>query len=264
MKSASSKERFRSPNIIFDSDDSEDSAEEESLYPGEYLKANTSVSTKLISPLQFRNQPISKSKSDSSAEDASSAQMHNRMLKSPAPKSAGKKSVKNIVSSGDEDETGKSCTNDEKSYFSPERSHNQLPYEKEEDITKNVGALSISTDRRVSLQSRNYPTQPSIANQTQPLATVIDASGIARQPSAQFDKHTLSLQLESTKRKKQELTKSLQYAKHLPDGGAKIRNKLAECEEEIIRLTEEVAAAPAPDMTNSAWAGDRGSSMVEE
>ena len=98
LKSASSKERFRSPNIIFDSDDSEDSAEEESLYPGEYLKTNTSVSTKLISSLQFRNQPISKSKSDSSAEDASSAQMHNRILKSPAPKSAGKKTVKNIVS----------------------------------------------------------------------------------------------------------------------------------------------------------------------
>ena len=54
------------------------------------------------------------------------------------------------------------------------------------------------------------------------------------------------------------MTKSLQYAKKLPDGGAKIRSKLAECEEEIIRLTEEVAAAPAPDMTNSAWAGDRG------
>ena len=153
LKSASSKERFRSPNIIFDSDDSEDSADEESLYSGEYLKTNTSVSTKLISSLQFRNQPISKSKSDSSAEDASSAQMHNIMLKNPAPKSAGKKSVKNIVRSGDKDET----------YFSPERSHNQLPYEKEEDVTKNVGALSISTDRRESLQSRNYPTQPFIA-----------------------------------------------------------------------------------------------------
>jgi hypothetical protein len=110
---------------------------------------------------------------------------------------------------------------------------------------------------RASLLPRNYPNQPSSSNQTQPLATAIDASGFARQHSAQFDKHSLSSQLESTKRKKQELTKSLQYAKNLPDGGEKIKKKLVESEEEIIRLTEEVAAASAPAMTNTAWAGDR-------
>eukprot|EP00091_Calanus_sinicus_P010637 TRINITY_DN24589_c0_g1_i1.p1 TRINITY_DN24589_c0_g1~~TRINITY_DN24589_c0_g1_i1.p1 ORF type:complete len:135 (-),score=15.11 TRINITY_DN24589_c0_g1_i1:43-447(-) len=64
LKSALPKERFRSPEILFDSGDSEDREEEESIYPGEYLKTNI-----IKSPLQFRNQPISKITSNSSSED---------------------------------------------------------------------------------------------------------------------------------------------------------------------------------------------------
>ena len=51
----------------------------------------------------------------------------------------------------------------------------------------------------------------------------------------------LRTDLESANKKKTELNKSLKYSKNLPDGGAKIRSKLAQCEEEIIKLTTEVA-----------------------
>jgi len=63
-----------------------------------------------------------------------------------------------------------------------------------------------------------------------------------------------SVQLETVRRKKADLTKSLEFAKHLKDGGAKIRSKLEECETDIIKLEEVVKAEPK---TNSAWAQQR-------
>ena len=62
---------------------------------------------------------------------------------------------KNIVSSGDEDETEKSSSNDsaEKSYASPEKGHTQLPYEREEDFSENIGTLSIQQIPLLSLKT---------------------------------------------------------------------------------------------------------------
>ena len=51
----------------------------------------------------------------------------------------------------------------------------------------------------------------------------------------------LKLNLESARKKKTDLTHALKYAKNLPDRGQKIREKIVECEEEILVLTAESA-----------------------
>ena len=98
-------------------------------------------------------------KPDLSAEDASIAQMCNKMFKSPTPKSAEKKTVQNIVSSGDEDETGKSSSHDsaEKSYSSPE------PYNR--DFYENIRTLSIQLIPLLSPKTINQKKFRSLTSQ---------------------------------------------------------------------------------------------------
>jgi len=99
---------------------------------------------------------------------------------------------------------------------------------------------------RSSLQSSSFP-QPSASQGMFRKASDSKLPPINNQPP--------NVQLDSMKRKKADLTKSLEFAKHLADGGEKIRNKLAECEREIMRLTKEVAAAPPT--SNTAWADQK-------
>eukprot|EP00092_Neocalanus_flemingeri_P036978 GFUD01040257.1.p1 GENE.GFUD01040257.1~~GFUD01040257.1.p1 ORF type:complete len:1284 (-),score=419.89 GFUD01040257.1:168-4019(-) len=110
---------------------------------------------------------------------------------------------------------------------------------------------------RASLQSAGSLPEPMGARALPPLAS--STQGMFRKASdskfPSINNQPPSVQLESAKRKKADLTKSLEFAKHLSDGGAKIRNKLAECEEDISRLTAEATAAPVT--TNSAWATQR-------
>jgi len=61
-----------------------------------------------------------------------------------------------------------------------------------------------------------------------------------------------NVQLDSLRSKKANLTKSLEFAKHLADGGENIRRKLEECNKEITHLEKQLAAAP--NTNNKAWA----------
>ena len=67
-------------------------------------------------------------------------------------------------------------------------------------------------------------------------------------------------QLQASRKKKLELLKSLEYAKHLPDKGEALKKKLVEVENDISRLTKEVAkeAASKPILHNTAWANMQG------
>jgi len=68
------------------------------------------------------------------------------------------------------------------------------------------------------------------------------------------------VQLEAARRKKLDLLKSLDYAKHLPDQGASIKNKLVQVENDISRLTREVKEAAVnkqASLFNSGWAQQR-------
>ena len=67
-------------------------------------------------------------------------------------------------------------------------------------------------------------------------------------------------QLQASRKKKLELLKSLEYAKHLPDKGEALKKKLVEVENDISRLTKEVAKAAAskPVLHNTAWANMQG------
>ena len=68
------------------------------------------------------------------------------------------------------------------------------------------------------------------------------------------------VQLETARRKKLDLLKSLDYAKHLPDQGASIKNKLVQVENDISRLTREVKEAAVnkqASLFNSGWAQQR-------
>ena len=109
---------------------------------------------------------------------------------------------------------------------------------------------------RASMQSSRSLPQPVASRNLPPPAA---SQGMLRKASSSplrpINNQLPSVQLESAKRKKADLTKSLEFAKHLSVGGAKIRSKLAECEGEITRLTAEVAAAPKT--SNSAWTAQR-------
>ena len=63
-------------------------------------------------------------------------------------------------------------------------------------------------------------------------------------------------QLQASRKKKLELLKSLEYARHLPDKGEALKKKLVEVENDIARLTKEVtsAAASKPNLHNQNWA----------
>jgi len=65
------------------------------------------------------------------------------------------------------------------------------------------------------------------------------------------------VQLETSRKKKLDLLKSLEYAKHLADGGASIKKKLMEVEMDIERLSKEVTEINKTKFSNSAWAQQR-------
>jgi len=69
--------------------------------------------------------------------------------------------------------------------------------------------------------------------------------------------HPPDVQLESARKKKLDLLQSLQYAKHLPDGGASIKKKLMEVEMDIDRLSKEVTEINKTKYSNNAWAQQR-------
>ena len=66
--------------------------------------------------------------------------------------------------------------------------------------------------------------------------------------------------LQASRKKKLELLKSLEYARHLPDKGEALRKKLVEVENDISRLTKEVtfAVASKPNLHNTGWANMQG------
>ena len=63
-------------------------------------------------------------------------------------------------------------------------------------------------------------------------------------------------QLQASRKKKLELLKSLEYARHLPDKGENLKKKLVEVENDIARLTKLVStdAAAQPTLHNKGWA----------
>merc|ERR1719158_275866 len=65
-----------------------------------------------------------------------------------------------------------------------------------------------------------------------------------------------NVQLDNWRTKKANLVKSLEFAKHLADGGESISRKLIECDKEITKLSTQ-AASVAPITSNKAWAEQR-------
>ena len=119
-----------------------------------------------------------------------------------------------------------------------------ISFRDKSSLEKMRNTLSKARD---SLQSNKSMTQH------------IAAQGMFRKDSSmhpsQINNQPPNVQLDSLRSKKANLIKSLEFAKHLADGGKNIRRKLEECDQEIERLSVQLAAAPKTN--NQAWADQR-------